>query len=65
MFNTFGYYIFLLEMAEKSKYKLTYFNVRMIAEPIRLILHFVGEEFEDIRVDFYKEWPSIKEGIVL
>ncbi|XP_017875129.1 glutathione S-transferase 1-like, partial [Ceratina calcarata] len=40
-------------------YKLTYFNVTGLAEPIRLLLHQSGIKFEDIRFDF-EEWPKIK-----
>uniref|UniRef100_A0A914YBM5 glutathione transferase n=1 Tax=Panagrolaimus superbus TaxID=310955 RepID=A0A914YBM5_9BILA len=42
-----------------TEYKLYYFDVRNLAEPIRLMLHYNGAEFEDIRVDMEK-WPSLK-----
>lgn len=42
-----------------SKYKLTYFNGRGLAEPLRWLLAYSGEEFEDNRFE-KNEWPSIK-----
>jgi len=44
---------------EKAKYKLTYFNFRWLAEPIRYIFNFVDEDFEDKRVEM-DEWEKIK-----
>ncbi|XP_047108255.1 glutathione S-transferase-like [Schistocerca piceifrons] len=41
------------------KYKLFYFPIRVIAEPIRFILAYVGAEYEDIRVE-WADWPSLK-----
>lgn len=40
-------------------YKLTYFDVRGLAEVSRLILHYAGVEFEDKRIT-HDEWPAIK-----
>ena len=42
------------------KYKLTYFNVRAIAEPVRLLFHYANVEFEDYRLDS-SEWPGAKD----
>lgn len=42
-----------------SKLTLKYFNVRYLAEPSRLILNYVGEPFEDVRIPF-REWPVVK-----
>ncbi|XP_026313605.1 glutathione S-transferase-like isoform X2 [Hyposmocoma kahamanoa] len=39
--------------------KLHYFNINILAEPIRYILHYSGKKFEDIRYEV-KDWP-IKE----
>lgn len=39
-------------------YRLTYFNSQALGEAIRLMLAYGGIEFEDIRIDFQKEWPS-------
>ncbi|KAG8231881.1 hypothetical protein J437_LFUL009730 [Ladona fulva] len=40
-------------------YKLTYFDVRALAEPIRYLLAYGGIEFEDHRVAF-EQWPAMK-----
>lgn len=40
-------------------YKLTYFPVTALAEPIRFLLSYMGEEFEDFRFN-REDWPSIK-----
>ena len=40
-------------------YKLTYFPVTALAEPIRFMLSYLGQEFEDYRFQS-EDWPSIK-----
>jgi len=40
--------------------KLTYFNIRGLAENIRLILAQAGVEYEDNRIEF-ADWPALKE----
>ncbi|KAL1139557.1 hypothetical protein AAG570_006540 [Ranatra chinensis] len=40
-------------------YKLTYFPVKALAEPIRFVLSYMGQEFEDYRFE-REQWPSIK-----
>uniref|UniRef100_A0A146LSX5 glutathione transferase n=1 Tax=Lygus hesperus TaxID=30085 RepID=A0A146LSX5_LYGHE len=40
-------------------YKLTYFDVRALGEPIRMLLTYMGQEFEDVRLTF-DEWMKIK-----
>ncbi|XP_076673268.1 glutathione S-transferase-like [Andrena cerasifolii] len=40
-------------------YKLTYFDLTGLGEPIRLLLHQSGIKFEDKRVTF-EEWPQLK-----
>jgi hypothetical protein len=40
-------------------YKLTYFNVKALAEPIRFLLSYGGVEFEDYRFE-KEEWPQLK-----
>lgn len=42
-----------------SKYKLIYFNGRGLGEPLRWLLAYMGEKFEDFRFP-REEWPSIK-----
>jgi len=39
--------------------KLTYFNLRGVAEPIRMILKYKNVEFEDVRIE-HAEWPVLK-----
>ena len=41
------------------KYKLTYFNLKARAEPIRLALAAAGVQYEDVRIKF-EDWPKIK-----
>jgi hypothetical protein len=40
-------------------YKLTYFNVKALGEPIRFLLSYGGVEFEDRRLQG-EEWPQLK-----
>lgn len=40
-------------------YKLTYFNVKALAEPIRFLLSYGGIEFEDVRFE-REDWPELK-----
>ena len=40
-------------------YKLTYFNVKALGEPIRFLLSYGGIEFEDHRVE-KEDWPQFK-----
>lgn len=40
-------------------YKLTYFPIQGLAEPIRLILSYGGADFEDVRFD-PANWPDLK-----
>lgn len=40
-------------------YKLTYFNLTALGEPIRLILSYGDIKFEDIRIE-RADWPKLK-----
>uniref|UniRef100_A0A1B0GKQ7 GST N-terminal domain-containing protein n=1 Tax=Lutzomyia longipalpis TaxID=7200 RepID=A0A1B0GKQ7_LUTLO len=40
-------------------YKVIYFNVKALAEPLRFLLAYGGIEFEDLRVS-REEWPTLK-----
>ncbi|KAH7706948.1 CRE-GST-36 protein [Aphelenchoides avenae] len=43
----------------RTPYKLHYFEVRNRAEPIRILLHYAGQPFEDVKYSF-EQWPSVK-----
>ncbi|CAH1407832.1 unnamed protein product [Nezara viridula] len=45
-----------------TKYKLIYFNIRVLGEPIRYILHYMGKEFEDYRMP-REDWVELKEKV--
>jgi glutathione S-transferase len=40
-------------------YKLTYFDVRGVAEATRMIFHYAGVKFDDVRVA-HEQWPALK-----
>lgn len=42
-------------------YKLTYFPVTALGEPIRFIFSYAGVEFEDYRFE-REDWPKMKPG---
>lgn len=46
------------------EYRLTYFAARGWAEASRLILHYAGVPFEDVRVTM-DEWPKLKHSKIL
>uniref|UniRef100_A0A1I7SRG3 glutathione transferase n=1 Tax=Bursaphelenchus xylophilus TaxID=6326 RepID=A0A1I7SRG3_BURXY len=46
-------------LVDMPEYKLTYFDCRAYAEPIRLCLHYGGIEFEDYKFTA-EQWPAIK-----
>ncbi|CAH1401355.1 unnamed protein product [Nezara viridula] len=46
-------------MLKMASYKLTYFNVTALGEPIRFLLSYLGREFEDYRLS-QDQWPSTK-----
>lgn len=43
----------------KQKYVLSYFNIKALAEPIRLLLSYGKIDFEDRRIE-REEWPKVK-----
>lgn len=45
--------------SENPKFKLSYFNVKALAEPIRLLFAYGGVDYEDIRVS-HEEWVVLK-----
>lgn len=40
-----------------ASYTLYYFPMRMRAEPIRLLLHYLTVTFEDVTIS-WKDWPA-------
>lgn len=42
------------------KYKLTYFNLRGLAEPVRFMLSYMEEDFEDVRIERDNNWGALK-----
>lgn len=44
-----------------STYKLIYFPIKALAEPLRFLLSYGGLEFEDVRIS-KEHWPEIKNG---
>lgn len=45
-------------------YKLTYFNVQALAEPVRMLLSYGGIKFEDVRIE-KEDWPALKPSKLL
>ncbi|KAF6208057.1 hypothetical protein GE061_016507 [Apolygus lucorum] len=45
--------------SEMPTYKLTYFDLKGLGEPIRMILTYMGQEFEERRIPL-EEWPATK-----
>lgn len=40
-------------------YKLTYFNVKGLGEPIRILFAYGGIKYEDVRFE-NENWPALK-----
>ena len=48
-----------MESKDNLKFKLYYFDIRGRAEPIRVMLHYCGREFEDVKFSV-TEWEDVK-----
>lgn len=42
-------------------YKIIYFNVKALAEPMRFLLAYGNIDFEDVRIE-KEDWPAIKDS---
>lgn len=45
--------------SENPTFTLFYFNVKALAEPVRFLFAYGGQEYEDVRVT-RDEWPALK-----
>lgn len=52
-------FIFCFRLKMAPQYKLTYFNLTGLGEPIRYLLSYGNLQFEDNRIEF-ADWPKIK-----
>lgn len=41
------------------EYKIIYFNVKALAEPMRFLLSYGNIKFEDVRIE-KEDWPALK-----
>lgn len=57
-----AYYAAKAQKEDPPKLKLTYFDVKGSAEPVRLALHLAGIDFEDNRVRM-ADWPALKPSV--
>lgn len=51
-----------LERKMAPKYKLSYFTIKGLGEPIRYLLSYGNIEFEDVRYDFDTWTSSVKKS---
>lgn len=58
-FNTDIWFADRVSSTTMPNYKVIYFNVKALAEPLRFLLSYGNIEFEDIRVS-REEWPTLK-----
>lgn len=49
----------IVQISENPTFTLFYFNVKALAEPIRFLFAYGGQEYEDVRVT-RDEWPALK-----
>lgn len=49
--------------SENPTFKLRYFNIKGLGEPIRFLFAYAGQKYEDIRVSD-EEWPAIKPSMI-
>lgn len=45
--------------SNNPSFKLYYFNIRALAEPIRYLFAYGGIAYEDVRVE-REDWPKVK-----
>lgn len=45
--------------SENPTFKLRYFNLKALGEPIRMLFAYGNVDYEDIRVES-SDWPSLK-----
>lgn len=57
--NIFIYCIIEYCSNKMGGYKLTYFNLKVLGEPIRMLLHAADQPFEDDRIEA-QNWPEKK-----
>lgn len=48
--------------SENPTFKLRYFNLKALGEPIRMLFAYGGIEFEDIRIES-SDWPALKSSM--
>lgn len=48
-----------VNVSENPTFKLTYFNVKALAEPTRYLFAYGGIEYEDVRIN-EEEWAALK-----
>lgn len=50
-------------MSSKDNYKFYYFPVRNLGEPIRMLLNYAGQPFEDVRIPLEEWQEKWKDGL--